>query len=135
MSLLLLPSHVAQWHSVLLDYFSSGLASWVLCLCSQTSVSRLFSLLSFQLSLLLHWQRGPELYLQDLGKPWIQKMSPWPFFCYLFSAWELLTLHLPLKGQLIHARLLTYYALNTDECESASDFTDSSRIPCYILIT
>lgn len=50
------------------------------------------------------------------------------------SLWELLALDLPLKGQLIHVRLLTNCSLNTDECESASDFTDSCRTPCYILI-
>lgn len=45
MTLLPLPSHVAQWHSVLLDYFSTGLAGWVGCLSTQTRVSMLFSLL------------------------------------------------------------------------------------------
>lgn len=104
MSLLPLPSHVAQWHSILLGYFSSGLAGWVGCRSSQTSVSRLFSLLSFLLS---HFFCTDEEDQNCTFKSWAKHASKQCHHALSFvtcSAWELLALDLPLKGQLIHAK-------------------------------
>lgn len=135
MSLLPLPSHVAQWHSILLGDFSAGLAGWVGCRSSQTSVSSLFSLLSFLLS---HHFCTDEEDQNCTFKSWAKHASKQCHHALSFvtcsppeNYWHLICLS---KDSWFMQRRLASYTLDTDEWESASDFTDSCRTPSYILI-